>query len=402
MAYSENNSVINTDVNVTAGGYVTKKYLLEAYPQLSDQAKSAGLWNWGYNPHGGLGDNTTIPKSSPVQTISGGANWKLVTTGRYHSAALKTDGTLWLWGQNYYGVLGDNTNNNKSSPIQTVAAGTNWQLLSCGLYNPVAIKTDGTLWSWGQNFYGNLGDNTNTPKSSPVQTIAGGTNWKLCSSGGYHVAAIKTDGTLWTWGFNDQGQLGTNNNTRRSSPVQTISGGTNWKKISCSKFGTAAIKTDGTLWSWGFNPNGQLGDNSRTNQNSPVQTVAGGTNWKDVSYSWQHSCAIKTDGTLWLWGLNADGQLGDNTITSKSSPIQTISGGTNWKLMASGNYYSTGVIKTDGTLWVWGINNWGQLGDNTRTPKSSPVQTIAGGTNWKQVNFATVATVAIKDFNEDF
>jgi len=260
----------------------------------------------------------------------------------------------------------------------------------------------GGLWVCGYNGYGELGDSTITNKSSPVQTIAGGTNWKQVATGYYHTAAIKTDGTLWTCGYNGTGQLGDSTTvTGRSSPVQTIAGGTNWKQVACSFDHTAAIKTDGTLWTWGYNGYGGLGDSTVTNKSSPVQTITGGTNWKQVACGTYHTAAIKTDGTLWTWGYNVTGQLGDSTITNKNSPVQTIAGGTNWKQVACG-YYSTAAIKTDGTLWGWGRNSYGGLGDSTVTNKSSPVQTIAGGTNWKQVATGYYHTAAIKEMGDDF
>jgi alpha-tubulin suppressor-like RCC1 family protein len=345
-----------------------------------------GLWGWGLNNLGQLGDNTIISKSSPVQTVSGGTNWKfLAYAGDYGPRVIKSDGTLWLWGWNNTGQLGDNTTTSKSSPIQTVSGGTNWKQVGiCMGTFSAAIKTDGTLWLWGLNSTGQLGDNTTTDKSSPVQTISGGTNWKQVAGGSGHTAAIKTDGTLWTWGSNVFGELGDNTTTSKSSPVQTISGGTNWKQVSCGSEHSAAIKTDGTLWLWGRNQFGQLGNNARTSISSPVQTVSGGTNWKQLSCGVYYTAAIKTDGTLWLWGQGTSGQLGDNTITHRSSPVQTVSGGTNWKQVSCG-VNNTAAIKTDGTLWLWGSNVFGELGDNTTTSKSSPVQTISGGTNWKQV-----------------
>jgi len=361
---------------------------------LIDRYANGGLWGWGYNSSGDLGDNTTTAKSSPVQTIAGGNNWKQVYVGDFHTAAIKTDGTLWLWGSNDngYGNLGDNTTTNKSSPVQTIAGGTNWKQVAAGNYNTAAIKTDGTLWLWGSNGSGQLGDNTTTNKSSPVQTIAGGTNWRQVACGS-HTAAIKTDGTLGTWGSNFNGKLGDNTTTSKSSPVQTIAGGTNWRQVACGSH-TAAIKTDGTLWLWGWNTNGQLGDSTTTSKSSPVQTIAGGNNWKQVSCGSYHTAAIKTDGTLWTWGEGIYGQLGDNTSVNKSSPVQTVAGGNNWRLVASG-FRHTAAIKTDGTLWSWGIGGSGQLGDNTTTTsKSSPVQTIAGGTNWKQVSCGREHTTA--------
>jgi len=214
--------------------------------------------------------------------------------------------------------------------------------------------------------------------------------------GDYHTAAIKTDGTLWTWGGDsNSGSLGDNTAVSKSSPVQTVAGGTNWKQVSSGFIHTAAIKTDGTLWLWGNNIGyGALGDNTIVRKSSPVQTVAGGTNWKQVSSGWHNTAAIKTNGTLWSWGIGSDGQLGDNTAVSKSSPVQTVAGGTNWKQVSIG-VYQTAATKTDGTLWMWGLNSNGQLGDNTTVKKSSPIQTVAGGTNWKQVSSGSDQTAAI-------
>ena len=364
------------------------------YAMIDQYASTGSMWTWGGTVFGQLGDNTAVSKSSPVQTVSGGTNWKLVASGKYHIAAIKTDGTLWLWGRASDGRLGDNTAVSKSSPVQTVSGGTNWKQVSAGVWNTAAIKTDGTLWLWGHNTYGGLGDNTAVSKSSPVQTVSGGTNWKLVAAGGYHIAAIKTDGTLWTWGFNTWGALGDNTVVQKSSPVQTVSGGTNWKLVAGGRYNTAAIKTDGTLWTWGHNTNGRLGDNTIVHRSSPVQTVSGGTNWKLVSGGYYHTAAIKTDGTLWSWGHNTYGGLGDNTIVHRSSPVQTVTGGTNWKSV----YVCAGfaaAVKTDGTLWLWGANGIGNLGDNTVASKSSPIQTVSGGTNWKSVAGGFNHTAAI-------
>ena len=380
---------------------VPKSYLIDRYPNLVDTFRFAGLWAWGRSNWGQLGDNNYVSKSSPVQTVAGGTNWKQVSGGLSYTAAIKTDGTLWLWGNNGDGGLGDNTVTHRSSPVQTVAGGTNWKQVGCGSSHTAAIKTDGTLWTWGNNYYGQLGNNTVNRVSSPIQTVSGGTNWKQVSSGYYHTAAIKTDGTLWSWGGNSYGVLGDNTVIHRSSPVQTVAGGTNWKQIDCGSDHTAAIKTDGTLWTWGNNYYGELGDNTITHRSSPVQTVSSGTNWKQVGCGFYHTAAIKTDGTLWLWGHNLNGQLGDNTVIHGSSPVQTVSGGTNWKQVGCGGYYHTAAIKTDGTLWLWGRNTYGELGDNTRTHRSSPVQTVAGGANWKQVEGGGEHTVAIRDEFED-
>jgi len=366
-------------------------------PAIIDQfAKTGSLWAWGKNSSGQLADGTTTTRSSPVQTVAAGTNWSLVSgAGQYWGGAaggIKTDGTLWMWGENgqyYYGRVGDGTTTSRSSPVQI--AGTTWKQLSCGGRHTAAIKTDGTLWAWGVNNNGGVGDGGTVPKSSPVQTSIGGNTWKMVSCSGYHsTAAIKTDGTLWTWGrFNTV--INTNFSAAdKYTPVQAGSE-TTWKQVSLGYIHGGAIKTDGSLWMWEDNsaPYAALGDGTTTTRYSPVQTIAGGNNWKQVSCGSYLTGAIKTDGTLWMWGMNSAGGLGDGTNVNKSSPVQTISAGTNWKMVSAG-YYMCTAIKTDGTLWCWGENYNGGLGDNTSTnSKSSPVQTAAGGTNWKQVSAGT-------------
>jgi len=379
-------------------GWITKEYLMTVYPQIAANMITPELWTWGRNLFGNLGDNTSTTRSVPVTTFAGGTNWKQVNGGGYHNAAIKTDGTLWTWGLNSYGRLGNNTTTDRSTPLTTFAGGTNWKQVSGGWFHTAAIKTDGTLWTWGFNYYGELGVNdagATANRSTPVTTFAGGTNWKQVSGGGYYTAAIKTDGTLWTWGNNSNGQLGDNTSTTRSTPVTTFAGGTNWKQVACGFNHTAAIKTDGTLWTWGNNVFGQLGVDDTNIRLTPVTTFAGGTNWKQVSCGSDHTAAIKTDGTLWSWGYNYNGQLGINNTIDRSTPVTTFAGGTNWKQVACGRYHRS-AIKTDGTLWTWGHNSYGQLGDNTSTNRSTPVTTFAGGTNWKQVSGGGYHTSAIR------
>jgi alpha-tubulin suppressor-like RCC1 family protein len=401
---------------------IEKSHLIDIYPNLNPSLITPTLWAVGDDSAvaGILGNNTSgTVISSPVQTVAYGANWKSIsltkkntgssvgTKNANHAVALKNDGTLWTWGGNAYGSLGDNTIVGKSSPIQTVAGGTNWRQASSNTHS-AAIKTDGTLWLWGNNSFGQLGDNTTVNKSSPVQAITFGTNWKQISCGHYNTSAgIKNDGTLWTWGNNSFGQLGDNTGgpfspAPKSSPVQTVAGGTNWKYVEAGPF-MAALKTDGSLWLWGNNDRGQLGDNTIISKSSPIQTVTGGTNWKQISVGPYYICGgIKTDATLWMWGGNdntitAPGVLGDNTTINRSSPVQTVAGGTNWQQISVGSI-STCALKTDGSVWSWGYNA-GQLGDNTAITRSSPVQILGAEKTWKFVASGYVETMLIKDYN---
>ena len=346
------------------------------------------LWGCGYNNYGQLGNNSTLNRSSPIQTVAGSGTWKQLTVGANCSAGIKSDGTLWLWGDNNFGQLGDDTVDAKSSPVQTVAGGTNWRQVTMLGSVTAAIKTDNTLWLWGDNNFGQLGDDTVDAKSSPVQTIIGGNDWKYVTGSPDHIIAMKQNGTLWFCGYNTYGVRSDSVATPgfHSSPVQISAGGYTWSQVSSNTGYAAGITNSGNLYLWGRNDYGQLGDNTVSHKSNAVQTVAGGTNWKKVSCGYTFMSAIKTDGTLWLWGDNNFGQLGDNTTEAKSSPVQTIAGGTNWRSVSAG-IHSIAAIKHDGTLWVWGNNDYGQLGNSTVVSSSSPIQIVAGGSNkWVEVS----------------
>jgi len=212
-----------------------EEYFVTDY-RLIDQYVGDQLWSWGLGTSGQLGVNDTTTRSTPVTTILGGTNWKFVANGGTHTLAIKTDGTLWIWGRNDDGQLGVNDNVDRSTPVTTILGGTNWNYVSVDSnFFSGAIKTDGSLWVWGSNYAGRLGVNDFIYRSTPVTTILGGTNWKYLSFGGTqnteYIAAIKTDGTLWTWGDNGNGKLGVNDTTDRFTPVTTILGGNNWKFV---------------------------------------------------------------------------------------------------------------------------------------------------------------------------
>jgi alpha-tubulin suppressor-like RCC1 family protein len=381
---------------------ITKDYLISVYPSIGQQIGiPPELWVWGNNGYGQAGTNDTSYKSTPVTTLSGGSNWKSVAGGITNSVAIKNDGTLWVWGGNRFGESGTNLAPSGAvpvylTPVTTFAGGTNWKQVNSNSFDCAAIKTDGTLWTWGSNYFGVGGIGGGGHQITPVQVFGSHTNWKQVSIGRfYNISAVKTDGTLWTWGRNSYGGLGTNDTTDRLTPVTTFAGGTNWKQVSAGTHNFAAIKTDGTLWTWGRNANGQLGINDTTNRLTPVQVFGNHTNWKQVSAGYIHCAAIKTDGTLWVWGNNSFSALGTNDSTQRDTPVTTFAGGTNWKQVSAGTFYCS-AIKTDGTLWTWGRNADGNLGVNDTTGRATPVTTLAGGTNWKQVSGQNAATIAIK------
>lgn len=456
--------------------------------------KTNTLWGWGNNTYGQVGDNSTINRSSPVQ-IGALTTWTKFAVGAYHSAAIRSDGTLWTWGYNAYGQLGHGGATNTSSPTQ-VGALTTWTDVFCGLYNTFAIKTDGTLWAWGRNnvageftFGGGmlgLGDVTN--RNSPVQ-VGTDTDWTNAIIGSSLGAtrAIKSTGVLWSWGSNQynctlQGdcqnlsfnQIPTTNwsasrllscdralrqdgatmalkkdNTLwywglwnptssetdvgclRASPTQIGTGsnwssnfdfganranylaidrnnrlwqlatgnntqtrvgtGSAWAKVAMAsdnfnsppQWHAILVTTTGQLWSYGYNLYGQLGNNTTATNNTAPARVGSLTNWKDVTTTtYQSTLAIKTDGTLWSWGRNQFGQLGLGDTVDRSSPVQ-VGNGTTWAKVSCRSI-TVHAIKTDGTLWAWGYNTDGQFGNSSNISRSSPVQ-VGTDTNWKQV-----------------
>ena len=229
------------------------------------------------------------------------------------------------------------------------------------------------LYTWGANENGQIGDSTSVSKFSPVQ-IGTLTDWASVNPGADHTLATKTNGTLWAWGSGTNGQLGDGTTVAKSSPVQ-IGTLTDWASVSAGAGGnhSLAIKTGGTLWAWGLGSSGQLGIN-QGNVSSPVFIG----NFANVAIS-GHALAVSANGTLWAWGLGSNGQLGDGTTVSKSSPVQ-IGTLTDWASVTAGSVHSL-AIKTNGTLWAWGAAGSGQLGDGTIVNKSSPVQ-IGTLTDW--------------------
>jgi alpha-tubulin suppressor-like RCC1 family protein len=295
--------------------------------------------------------------------------------------AIKTDGTLWAWGKNDVGQLGLGNTTNQYSPVQ-VGSGTTWASVTAGYAQTLARKTDGTLWAWGSNEYGQLGIGNTTNQSDPVQ-VGSGTTWASVAAGSNHTLARKTDGTLWAWGYNGNGQLGIGNNTQQMVPVQ-VGSGTTWASVSAVGSYTLARKTNGTLWAWGDNYYGQLGIGTSglySEQYSPVQ-VGSGTTWASVTAGIFNTLAIKTDGTLWAWGYNDQGELGIGNTTNQSVPVQ-VGSGTTWASVTAGQYHTL-AIKIDGTLWAWGSNGSGQLGIGNTTQQNNPVQMVGAAVTASQ------------------
>jgi len=328
-----------------------------------------------------------LPLSTLAETEEVKISVPAVSVGAGHSAAIKTDGSLWIWGCNVHGELGDGTKDNKSEPIKIM---DNVVQVSLGECHSAAVKKDGTLWMWGLNSSGQLGNSTLDNSIIPIKVLD---NVKWVSLGGFHSAAIKNDGSLWVWGSNQFGQLGDGTTENRTSPVKIMDDVVQvalgyYNGVSVKKDGTlwilgennygvptkvmdnvrfvqsngrnAAIKTDDSLWVWGNNDQGELGDGTRIDKTEPIKIM------DDVAYvdlGLYHSAAVKKDGTLWTWGFNDKGQLGNKAMSNTSITIPTKVADDIIQV-ALGDKHSA-AIKKDGTLWTWGLNQYGQLGNGT-------------------------------------
>jgi alpha-tubulin suppressor-like RCC1 family protein len=363
--------------------------------------KPLNVWSWGYNEYGMNGQNTLGGQMNQPLTSIATAVASLPASGNTdNSGYVKSDGSLWVWGDNSQGSLGLNNLVSRSSPTQ-LGSLTNWSQLAIGDFAyMLARKTDGTIWSWGANSVGELGQNNDLFYSSPVQ-IGALTTWTFVAAGSYSSYAIK-GGALWVWGDNQFGQLGRSSIVNFSSPVQ-VGALTTWSKIIAGNYFAAGLTTSGALWMWGYNGAGQLGSNTTIDRSSPVQVTGGGV-WTSVALSEIGTAAVKSGGTLWQWGQQlAFGNWGViGGWNGVSSPVQ-IGSDTNWASVygcKNGKVYV--AIRTNGTAWVWGENI-----PTLSTPyapstssgglayRSSPTQ-IGSATNWSEA-FLGPNSIFLKD-----
>jgi alpha-tubulin suppressor-like RCC1 family protein len=282
--------------------------------------------------------------------------WEKVSAHHNHSLAIKNDGTLWAWGSNQSFQLGGGSQTFINYPIQ-IGLDNDWESISAGDVMSLAIKSNGTLWQWGSI----------SPTIYQIPTQVGtDTDWSIVVAGFSRCFAIKNNGTLWGWGFNNQGSLGDGTLVINiSSPLQ-IGTESNWMSIGVGYTFTIGTKSNGTMWAWGLNSDyGELGIAAGLNVNylSPTQ-IGTDTNWQQVKCGSNHTIALKSDGTLWSWGRNNTGQLGDGTYSTRDIPVQ-IGLDNNWLSIDSGFFYNF-AMKNNQTLWTWGSNYSGQFGNGTQ------------------------------------
>nr|WP_255477935.1 LamG-like jellyroll fold domain-containing protein [Flavobacterium sp. 9AF] len=327
-------------------------------------AQDGTLWAWGDNSYGQLGNNlATGIVTNPLQ-ISNEPNWAFVSAGEFYSLAIKKNGTLWVWGRNTNGQLGNGNTTQQNVPVQ-IGVDTDWVGVYAGFSHSMARKANNTLWAWGRNTDGQLGINSTAVQQTPTQ-VAGATNWQKASLGRNHTVALTNNGELWVWGSNTFGQLGLGNYTNQLSPIRL--GNETWKAVEAGDYHAIAIKSNNALYSWGDNFSGQLGLGDTTERNAPVQ-IGTATDWKTIAAGLYNGYAVKSTGTLWAWGDNYKGQIGIGNFNQQNSPIQ-VGTATDWYSVIAGNE-SAIAQKTTGTFMSWGDNQSGQLGNGSTLPNTT-------------------------------
>ena len=371
------------------------------------------IWTWGTNNTGQLASNDsliTLPRrSSPAQEISRANDWCHMTGSCCMFAAVKTDGTAWSWGAGgnaeMFGCFA-----NYSSPVQeTRCSFTTWSEVSMGSTHGVGILTDGSVYAWGYSpAKAFLNPDTGVYALSPVREVTSATDWCLAEATPESSFLIKTNGTMYAGGYNIYGKLGVGDTVSHSSPVQEVTSATDWKSVTGSCYNTAAIKTNGTMFVWGLNlsPNSILPLNitETTTDNpysSPVQEITSATDWCLVKQGEYTGVAVKSNGTLWAWGHGALGMPLNCTAICYSSPVQEITSATNWsydKCSIANSVFDTSslALKTDGTLWGWGENYCGRLGTNNQITYSSPVQETTSSNDWVKIAKTRGASAGIR------
>lgn len=326
------------------------------------------MYCWGDNSEKQLGINSTQALIlSPMQLT--GSRWQSVTAGQNHACALDSSGLITCWGRADSGQLGkpgaaDQLPANASVQL----ADGDWSVVEAGAYHTCGKKQGNTLWCWGQNFSGQLGLGVSSATVVTVPTKVGeDVSWQMLAVGASHGCATRSDGTLWCWGSNSNGQLGTGSSANTFSPTQVS--GSGFASVSAGAAHTCATYRDGTLACWGLNEAGQLGDGSTSSRKAP--TLVAGNDWALVGAGGASTCAIKLDGSLWCWGDNASGQIGDGSLAGRIQPTQVKSVNGTWSAISLGNAHACGLLST-GALYCWGDNSKGQIGDGSVSARTKP------------------------------
>lgn len=322
------------------------------------------LWCWGANFYGQLGDGTTGSTGTPVR-VGTADDWTSVSSGGMHTCGVRDNGTLWCWGLNYRGQLGVGDRSDRKAPTQ-VGSSTRWESVSAGWVHTCGTRTDGTAWCWGNNDYGQLGDDTHTNASRPRQ-VARGSDWREVRAGGWHSCGVNTSGEAFCWGRNQSGQVGDGTLTGRALPSR-VGQASDWVAVEPAWTHTCGLHGDGTMVCWGGNEAGQLGTGDPANTTAP-RPVTGGHQFATLTVGIGTSCGLDTQAELWCWGTGRYGELGTD-MNREDAPV-AVAADQSWGQVDLGWLHACG-LQNDSMTLCWGNNETGQLGDGTVGRRTSP------------------------------
>lgn len=348
------------------------------------------LWAWGRNDASQLGDGNTKIRNTPVP-IGSDHHWAQVAAGYHHTVAIKTDGKLWAWGTNGSGQLGDGSSALVQYDPVLIGSDSDWAQVAAGANHTLALKTNGSLWAWGDNFVGQMGyGRISFLMPTPVR-IGSDSNWgQIAASSGYTLG-LKTDGSLWAWGDNTSGRLGLGNATDMTDTPMRIGSDNNWAQVSAGHSNTAAVKTDGSLWAWGNYSSVPL-SNGTFPKYTP-ERIGSDNHWVQVAAGGGNTLVLKTDGSLWALSNSKDSQLVILNPADRNALVR-LGNDSDWAKIAAGNGFFL-ARKTDGSLWAWGFNNQGQLGNGNTTTHNTPAR-IGINKQWAQIAAGNSHALAVK------